>query len=241
LKKKVLLVDDVRLFLEVTKSFFSRDNLQLTVAQNGREALKTARVIRPDLIIMDLQMPEMDGADCCRELKQDPALGAIPVILLAREGDAAARERCLAAGCDRVLGKPFSRKQLLEISYEYLKITQRATPRLPIRLLVRYGLENQQTLHDYTINLSVGGIFLETEVLLPVGTGVTFEFFIPGTSQPVIGKGEVSWVNPASHPVKAELPPGLGVRFTDMTPEDERTVRGFLQSERLATRADEIN
>lgn len=232
MRKKVLLADDVRLFLEVTKSFFSRENLQLTITQGGVEALKTARALRPDLVIMNLQMRDLRGDECCRRIKADPEIGSTPVILLVDEkdpdGEATARE----SGCDHLLKKPFQRQQLLELARSCLQVASRATPRQQARMLVRYGADNQELLHDYTVNLSIGGVFLETRQILPVDTLLTLEFIVPGGANPIVAKGQVTWLNSGAEPVNPDLPPGFGIHFLDLDREKGWLIRNFLQDER---------
>lgn len=231
--KKILLVDDVRLCLEVTRSFLSRESVQLTIAQSGPEALKTARVLHPDLVIMDQDMPEMDGASCCRQLKADPVLGNTPVVLLVGGRDQTQRQRCLDAGCDELLAKPVGRQQLVAMARSFLQLPTRATPRLPVRLQVRYGIEEQLLLRNYALNLGVGGFYLETPLGLPVGTSITFDLQLPGSHQPVMGKGQVAWVNSPASPSRPDLPPGVGLQFSELNRDDEWTLRQFLKTERL--------
>jgi uncharacterized protein (TIGR02266 family) len=230
--KKVLLVDDVRLFLEVTKSFFSRENFQLTIVQGGLEALKVARALRPDLVIMNRKLRDLGGDECCRRIKADPEIGSTPVILLYDEKDADGERLSREAGCDHLLKKPFQRQQLLDLARSCLQVTARATPRLQTRMLLRYGAENRHQLHDYSVNLSVGGLFLETSEILPADSLLTLEFLVPGGGAPITAKGRVTWVNPADGPVNPELPAGFGIRFLDLEPGDEWLIRNFLQSER---------
>ncbi|PNU21819.1 two-component system response regulator [Geothermobacter hydrogeniphilus] len=230
-RKKVLLVDDVRLFLEMAKSFLSRENLQLTVSANGCEALKVMRAVRPDLVIMDLHMPEMDGAAACREIKTDPLLGNVPVVLLAGRGRADEEQRCRAAGCDALLHKPFRRNDLLAVARRFLAITDRVTPRVETRMLVRYGPGKTRRLHDYTLNLSVGGLFLETEQVLPVASPLSLEFLVPGAAEPVVCQGQVAWVNAAGSRIKRNLPAGLGVQFSDLSSGDQNQLREFIRRE----------
>lgn len=232
-RKKVLLADNVRLFLEVTKSFFSRENLQLTITQGGMEALKTARALRPDLVIMNLRMRELSGDECCRLIKSDPEIGSTPVILLVNEQDSGGEAAARKAGCDHLLIKPFHRQQLLDLARSCLQLSCRATPRKLTKMLVRYGAGNLELLHDYTVNLSIGGVFLETHQVLPVDTQLTLEFIVPGGENPIVAKGRVTWVNFAAEPVNPDLPPGFGIRFLDLEREEEWLIRNFLQEERI--------
>lgn len=230
-RKTVLLVDDVRLLLEVGKSYLDREDCQVMVAQNGAEALKTARAMRPDLVIMDMDMPEMDGVACCRLLKQDERLQGVPVVLIAGN-DPGSVARCAEAGCDGVLRRPVNKRKLLDTARRHLKVAGRGKPRVPVCLLVRYGVENQLELHDYSINLSHGGLYIETVKVLPVETPLTLEFIVPGSAEPILCKGRVAWVNQAGgHGPKPELPSGIGVEFFDMTHDDVARLKDFLQEE----------
>lgn len=233
MRKKILLVDDVRLCLEVNRSFLSRESVQLTIAQSGSEALKTARVLQPDLVIMDQEMPGMDGASCCRQLKADPVLGSTPVVLLISGRDREQRQRCLEAGCDELLAKPVGRQQLVAMARSYLELPIRATPRLPIRLQVRYGVEKQRMLRNFALNLGAGGFYLETPLSLPVGSNISFELQLPDHRQPVVGRGQVTWVNGAARPPRPDLPPGVGLQFSELSRDDDWILRQFLKQERL--------
>jgi len=235
-RKKVLLVDDVRLFLEMAKSFLSRESLQPTFATDGREALKVMRASRPDLVVMDLHMPKLDGASACREIKQDPVLGNVPVVLLAARGRQDEADLCRESGCDALLEKPLRRVQLLETVRRFLDVAERATPRLETRMLVRYGTGREMLLHDYSLNLGVGGLFLVTKEPVPVTSRLKLEFLVPGGEIPVRCEGEVAWVNPTASTVNPGLPAGLGIRFTSLGAADEEQLRNFLRRERMPPR-----
>ena len=73
MKKTILLVDDNDMFLEIEKEFLQYTNTEVITACDGIEALNIVKAMRPDLIFMDLEMPKMDGASCCRAIKDDSA------------------------------------------------------------------------------------------------------------------------------------------------------------------------
>ena len=233
-RKRVLLVDDIRLFLEMERSFFSRDQVEIAVARDGAEALQAAQVLRPHLVIMDLHMPVMDGAEACWRIKQDPALAAIPVVLMTEDDSAAEQERCLVAGCDAILPKPLKRRQLLRTARKFLQVAERAAVRVPSRMLVHYGIDEQQTLHDFSVNLAAGGLFLATAQKIPLDTPLTLEFFIPGASTTIRCRGRVAWTNPSEKPAKPELPGGFGVQFFDLSPEDAESIQAFTATDVIA-------
>ncbi len=120
-KQLVLIVDDEPKNIKLLDDLLQMAGYGTITAADGRQGLALAREHRPDLILMDVQMPVMDGLTATGELKSDPATRDIPVVALtalAMEGD---RERILEAGCDDYISKPISIKPLLERLRGYLK------------------------------------------------------------------------------------------------------------------------
>lgn len=111
---RVLLVEDNEMNRDMLSRRLSRKGFEVSVALDGAAALEAAAVDLPDLILMDMSLPVMDGWEATRRIKADAATAAIPVIGLtahAMEGD---REKCLAAGCDDYDTKPVDLPRLLE-------------------------------------------------------------------------------------------------------------------------------
>ena len=111
---RILLVDDVRLFLELEKSFLHLAQVELLTAANGEEALAIIRRERPDLVFLDLYMPVLDGAACCVAIKGDPEVAATPVVMVTSGGKPDEVEQCRTAGCDGLLTKPVDRSAFLD-------------------------------------------------------------------------------------------------------------------------------
>jgi CheY-like chemotaxis protein len=110
--KRVLVVDDNPAGRELVRESLQRFTSSISEAGNGREALEKMRAARPDLVLLDIQMPEMDGYEVLREIRHDPDLHDLRVIALtafAMQGD---RERALAAGFDDYITKPVTVAQL---------------------------------------------------------------------------------------------------------------------------------
>lgn len=89
------------------------DDYEVLVAENGEKACTIARSERPDLILMDLEMPGMDGWEATRRLKSDPVTRDIPVIALSAHALSGSREKALATGCDEFDTKPVKLDRLL--------------------------------------------------------------------------------------------------------------------------------
>src|SRR6516225_4037411 len=135
-RPKILLVDDDRLFLEMEKDFLRQSAVMVYTAADGREALDLLKTVRPDLIFMDLLMPEIDGATCCGILKSDPHLSSIPVVIVSVAGLEDDFARCRAAGCDGILNKPIKRDEFLAFGHRFLNNIDEIELRIPCRTLV---------------------------------------------------------------------------------------------------------
>ena len=93
---------------------------ELTEAENGEEALAAVSKQRPDLILMDIQLPVMDGYEATRRIKADPALKAIPIIAVTSYALSGDEQKARDAGCDDFVPKPYSPRQLLAKIRQYL-------------------------------------------------------------------------------------------------------------------------
>jgi CheY-like chemotaxis protein len=111
--KRILIVDDEPHMLRVTELSLRRGGFELRVGRNGREALALAGSWRPDLIVMDVVMPELDGLTALAQLKANPETAGIPVIMLTSRGQTVARQQAATSGAALYLTKPFSPSQLL--------------------------------------------------------------------------------------------------------------------------------
>ena len=111
----VLVVDDDPLTQRVLQHYLERAGYQMLSANNGRDAIKLARSESPQLIILDVMMPDMDGWTVLKRIKKIETTKAIPVILLSANADLMAKEESLRSGATYVLVKPISADQLLAL------------------------------------------------------------------------------------------------------------------------------
>ena len=118
---QVLIAEDNEMNVLTIRDYLIKNGFTLTVAPNGAEALRLAREIRPDIILMDVQMPVMDGVEATRKIRSDRDLSRIPVIMLTALAMAGDRERCLDAGADEYVAKPFSLRGLVETMHRQLR------------------------------------------------------------------------------------------------------------------------
>ena len=103
----ILVVDDLPANTRVLEALLTRDGYRVTVAEDGERALEVVAVEHPDLVLLDILMPKMDGYEVCRRLKSDPATRLIPVVLVTGLTDTDSRVRGLEVGADDFMAKPF--------------------------------------------------------------------------------------------------------------------------------------
>jgi CheY-like chemotaxis protein len=103
---KLLLVEDNEMNRDMLSRRLLRKGYEVSIAVNGNEAIERTRTERPDLVLMDISLPGIDGWEATRRLKSDPATKSIPVIALTAHALSTDREKSMAAGCDEYETKP---------------------------------------------------------------------------------------------------------------------------------------
>jgi uncharacterized protein (TIGR02266 family) len=226
---KILLVDDTRLFLELEKNFLKLSPVHILTASNGTEALEIARKEKPDLIFMDLNMPEMDGAACCAALKADPELSRIPVVMVTSAGKEEDLNLCREAGCDDILTKPVNRHVFLEKGRKFLTGIDRREIRVACGSPVKFKVHNLN-FSGMSTDISTGGLFVATEYEIEPKTSVELTFALPESDCLLHGiKGRVAWRNNRKNPAKAEMPAGFGVEFINLRKEAADMIEAFVE------------
>ena len=111
--KTLLLVEDNELNRDMLSRRLSRKGFEVVFAFDGQDAVQKAKDLMPDLVLMDINLPIMDGYDATRAIKADDATKSIPVIALTAHAMAEDRKKCLGAGCDDFDTKPIDLPRLL--------------------------------------------------------------------------------------------------------------------------------
>jgi two-component system, OmpR family, alkaline phosphatase synthesis response regulator PhoP len=120
--KTVLVVDDEPKIVQLARDYLEHAGFAVTSASDGRAALATARSSRPDLVVLDLGLPEMDGLDVARALRRE---STIPIVMLTGRGDESDKIAGLEIGADDYVTKPFSPKELVARIRAVLRRTER--------------------------------------------------------------------------------------------------------------------
>ena len=115
------MVEDNPTNMMFTGDYLTAKGFNLITAENGLQAIQQAEIHKPNLILMDIQMPELDGLEAIRRLRSKPEFASVPIIALTALAMPGDRERCLEAGASEYLAKPVRLKRLLGVITELLQ------------------------------------------------------------------------------------------------------------------------
>jgi uncharacterized protein (TIGR02266 family) len=174
-----------------------------------------------------MNMPVMDGIEFTKRVKKYPSCKFVPVVMLSSEQDEDKISEAKKVGVSTFLSKPLNEKQLKTILQ--VTLNKRRAPRKPFKLEVSYAEEARLSdcTVSYTFNVSAGGLFLETENPLPLGTNLEIKLSLPENNHAINCKGRVAWVNFITSPIRSDHPTGMGVEFLCL--EEEQLFQDFLQ------------
>ena len=120
MKYRILVVEDHEDNRRILRDMLTNAGYEVIEVENGEEAIRAASAHRPDLILMDIQLPVIDGYETTRRLKADPAVRAIPVIVITSYALSGDEAKARVAGCDDYVTKPYSPRQVLAKIRTYL-------------------------------------------------------------------------------------------------------------------------
>jgi PAS domain S-box-containing protein len=120
---KILIAEDHEVTILATRDYLETRGYQVFIARDGREALSKAEEVFPDIILMDVQMPQLNGLEATRRLRADPRFATVPIIALTAFAMPGDRENCLEAGMNEYLSKPVKLKELEKMIEEFLNPT----------------------------------------------------------------------------------------------------------------------
>lgn len=160
-KEKILVVDDEKDIVELVQYNLEKEGYSISCAYSGEECLETVKTELPDLIILDLMLPEIDGIEACKFLKNNPQTSHIPIIMLTAKGEEADIVLGLELGADDYITKPFKIRELLARVKAVLRRTKINIPPLSkekdlikFKDLVIDSIKHQVTLKDQPLNLT---------------------------------------------------------------------------------------
>lgn len=215
----ILLVDDSPFFLNLERQFLRNTPAALLEARSAGDALTLARNHRPSLVFMNIDMPEIDGLECCRQFRRDQNLQNIPVVLIGDRLRPEHQEKAIAAGGNGFLTKPLDRRQFLEIGHRLLVSIDRREPRRNCSIPVSFewqGLER----HGLCVDISSGGMFLKIDPAARKGEILPLRLRLPDMDRTVVTlTGRIAWVNMQGSLIKPDYPMGYGLEFIHISEE----------------------
>jgi CheY-like chemotaxis protein/Tfp pilus assembly protein PilZ len=223
-KKTLLIVDDVELFIQLQISHLGRKRFDIHTASNGSDGLDLARSIKPDLILLDLLMPDMNGDQVCRILKGDPETSSIPVLLVSSGTREHSRSIIDSSGCDGLIYKPVRRDLLLSVVENLLKTNHRIFERVDATIQCTVVLEGKE--YNATIrSLSSNGVFIEFDQKVVRGDMLGLTFTLPVSDSEIrVRTAAVVWCGT----LKDDGPMGLGVQFLTIDPDLRKQIGEFV-------------
>jgi CheY-like chemotaxis protein len=205
---KILLVDDVKLLIELEKNFLKLSPVKVLTASDGQEALEIVRREKPDLVYMDLNMPNMDGKSCCEAIKSDDELKSIPVIMVTTAGSKLDEQRC---------------REVSEIDRRELRAPYTADVAL---------LDNGVIEKAGATDISIGGLYVASEMNCELEDLMRITFTIPGKDLKIMAKGRVAWRNSGTSRRKPKLPSGFGIEFVEIDTDAVKQIRQYVDEQR---------
>jgi uncharacterized protein (TIGR02266 family) len=224
--RRILLVGDKPLFVALRQSLLRSGASKVLVAVSGAEGLKVARTVPPDAILLDAELPDLDGVEVCRRLRVDPLTEGIPVILLTGNSQTPSNRYSSEPNAVASVPMGIDTVRLLNMVQMVFNtpLTRRTVPRATVALGVDYT-HDECTGTAKTLNLSQDGMFIVTKEPPEVGTHLVLHFALPD-SDPVEGTARVAWIRGPGdeHP----YPAGMAVTFMELPPEARPAIAAFV-------------
>lgn len=226
-KKTLLIVDDVELFVQLQISHLGPKRFNIHTASSGNQGLEMARSLKPDLILLDLLMPDINGDQVCRTLKEDPETSSIPIVLVSSGTSEHSRSIIDSSGCDGLVFKPVRRDLLLSVVESLLKTNTRIFKRVDISIPCTITSEEKES-HGTIHSLSSTGAFVELNYPLIRGDLLEMKFTLPATTSSIkVRAGAVIWCGL----LRDNGPEGAGVQFLTISEESQKRIDEFIKSE----------
>jgi CheY-like chemotaxis protein len=208
---RILLADDSKFFRTIERQFLQKTPAELDEVSGSDELFTKLRKSCPDLVFIGFTLRPLTAAECCRQIKSDPSLRSLPVVIICDQGDTQQIEEAKRAGCDAFLVKPLDRISFLRMGRQFLNSIREH--RQPCFMPVKFSWQGE-SLTGKCLDISGGGLFLESPADIPVGTMLSLDFVLPsGVNLSSTCQGEVMWHNRKPNMFKPHYPVGMGIRF----------------------------
>jgi len=220
--KKVLIVDGTESDLALLRKIVTLARFTVFEANSGVQALKIHRQEHVDLIVMDLQTPGMDGEQVTRTIRAERTRRTVSILLFANRSRPGLRERCLAAGANDFVSKPFKNADLLARFESLMNIGVRKQTALLAHVKAEDAEADVKPFVARIVNVSATGLLLEANESLATGRRVRVKFFVPGSTAQISASATVVRRADAGGTVR------WGVRFTALDDSARRIILDYV-------------
>ncbi len=229
MKTKILIVDDVKFFLDIQRGMLDQMDCDILTARSGVEALKVIKKEKPQLVLLDYNMPDLPGDKATEIIKNDPRYKDIPILIVSSESGQDTRRRCIEAGAGYFMTKPIDRTEFIEAVSSLLKVRSSLYyPRGLIRTEVYLRWQGEVKRYE-SVDISVTGIFLETDQPLPPHETYTIHFTIPLPRRDISVDARVTKIITAKDREKYGLFSGMALEFLNLDLEDRKYVEEYVE------------
>ena len=213
---KMLIVDDMVEFLDLEKTFLRRADCEILTATTGLEAIKVAHQEKPDIVVLDVEMPEMNGIEATRIFCQTPELKDIPIVILSStERD----EEALAAGARAFYRKPIDENTFFKMVRTFVPIKVRQEERKTLGVRCNLKLENG-TIETELVDISTTGALVVSDTPLHLGDKLHISFAVPGSEE----------IEADAHVVRDAQLRGYGLGFSSISERAVKSIKQYVYS-----------
>jgi CheY-like chemotaxis protein len=218
----VLIADDSKLFLEMQKRLLVPAGFEVLAVDTCGKAIEAAGRRPPNLVLLDFNMPDQDGATACGAMRREPRLAQTPIIIMSATTTEEIRERCLQSGCTEFVSKPEKSDELLGMVARILATRRRRATRLTVIFRVEGGAPDSQKI-GRAADLSSTGLLLVGLIPFEVGMVLNLEFVVPKNHH---------IVNPRGRVMRTRRDPEgnfeAGIHFIDIQQGDQEAILDYV-------------
>lgn len=232
-KKKILLVDDDEFFLHVQRGILEREHFEIIEARRGEDALEVMRHESPDIVLLDLYMPEMDGLETMVRARAEGMID-LPIVIVSSENNEQKIRELIDAGANEFITKPIKIEELLKTVNNLTNEAHREHPRIPAVIKIRYRDLNE-LMPANSKDISNTGIFIRTRRPLLVGSPI--ELYLSPADESA--GPEIKVTGEVVRAIQGDsVDPGMGIKFINLDAESVRTVSEIIEAQRARNKVD---
>ncbi len=223
--KKVVIAEDICAILEKEKNFLDRSGIKIFTAATNKKAISLHKTKKADLIIANLDTPEIDGETLCSLIREDPELSKVSIIIVG-SGTESDLKRCLQCRANAFIPRPINTAVLLQESHQLLNIAPRMSFRVPISVKL-YGTRKEKPFTGYIENISTSGMLFRSAVKLFEGDTIQCLFSLPDSTH-IITTAEIMRLVPKRGKGDTNR---YGITFNDLSGDAISSIESIVKKE----------